>query len=377
MYEVISKLRGIASSLDPFTHWNDPSIEKLKAIAKEVDKSWSQSWLGYHSNVYYEDLQPPPPGAHFSKEWGLDHDNMIRYTTGEWIEFNRDQITQHLLDLVGNPDIDSLIEESMKVVDTFTDSLNGALSIIEAGHIRKKDSLCEKISKDIEKTKVITVNDYIQFRRPSGQQMSRDSIAIEKGLIVPPHIEIEAKAFSIEAPYKACRTLQKYLIKLASHLENVQKISIGETQLGSNVFVGHGKSVLWREIKDFMTDRLGLPVDEFNRVPVAGITNVDRLKQMLNQAAIAFLVMTAEDEQTDGAIRARQNVIHEVGLFQGRLGFTKAIVILEEGCEEFSNIQGLGQIRFPKGQVSACYEEIRLVLEREGLLGEGEESVDK
>ena len=42
----------------------------------------------------------------------------------------------------------------------------------------------------------------------------------------------------------------------------------------------------------------------------------------------------------------------------------------------FSNIQGLGQIRFPKGQVSACYEEIRLVLEREGLLGEDEESVD-
>jgi hypothetical protein len=58
------------------------------------------------------------------------------------------------------------------------------------------------------------------------------------------------------------------------------------------------------------------------------------------------------------------------------LGFTKAIVILEEGCEEFSNIQGLGQIRFPKGQVSACYEEIRLVLEREGLLGEDEESID-
>ena len=120
-----------------------------------------------------------------------------------------------------------------------------------------------------------------------------------------------------------------------SSLENVQKISIGETRQGSNVFVGHGKSALWREIKDFMTDRLGLPVDEFNRVPVAGITNVDRLKQMLDQAAIAFLVMTAEDEQADGAIRARQNVIHEVGLFQGRLGFTKAIVILEEGCEEF------------------------------------------
>ncbi len=62
------------------------------------------------------------------------------------------------------------------------------------------------------------------------------------------------------------------------------------------------------------------------------------------------------------------NVIHEVGLFQGRLGFTKAIVLLEEGCEEFSNIEGLGQIRFPKGNIAAKFEEIRQVLERESVL---------
>ena len=78
--------------------------------------------------------------------------------------------------------------------------------------------------------------------------------------------------------------------------------------------------------------------------------------------------MTAEDEQKDNLMRARMNVIHEVGLFQGRLGFKKAIVLLEEGCEEFSNIVGLGQIRFPKGKIKAAFEEIRETLEREGLI---------
>ncbi|SSC66217.1 unnamed protein product [Ciceribacter selenitireducens ATCC BAA-1503] len=63
------------------------------------------------------------------------------------------------------------------------------------------------------------------------------------------------------------------------------------------------------------------------------------------------------------------NVVHEMGLFQGRLGFMRAIVLLEDGCEEFSNIQGLGQIRFPKGNVAAAFEEVRMVLEREGLVG--------
>jgi hypothetical protein len=51
------------------------------------------------------------------------------------------------------------------------------------------------------------------------------------------------------------------------------------------------------------------------------------------------------------------------------LGFPKGIVLLEEGCEEFSNIEGLGQIRFPKGNIRAVFEDIRAVLEREKLLG--------
>ena len=37
-------------------------------------------------------------------------------------------------------------------------------------------------------------------------------------------------------------------------------------------------------------------------------------------------------------------------------------------CEEFSNIHGLGQIRFPKGNIAAKFDDIRAVLEREGLL---------
>jgi predicted nucleotide-binding protein len=88
---------------------------------------------------------------------------------------------------------------------------------------------------------------------------------------------------------------------------------------------------------------------------------------MLDQAAFAFLVMTAEDEHADTSLHARENVIHEVGLFQGRLGKRKAIILLEEGCSEFSNVIGLGQIRFPRGNISACFEEVRRVLERETI----------
>ena len=140
------------------------------------------------------------------------------------------------------------------------------------------------------------------------------------------------------------------------------------TNKGTTVCIGHGRSPLWRELKDFLVERLHIKVDEFNSIPTAGIATTERLSGMLDAAAFAFLIMTAEDEQADGKFHARLNVVHETGLFQGRLGFKKAIILLEDGCEEFSNVHGLGQIRFPKGNISAQFEEIRRVLERERVI---------
>lgn len=158
-----------------------------------------------------------------------------------------------------------------------------------------------------------------------------------------------------------------HLARIVDGLENLPAVT--QTALyGRRIFIGHGKSPLWRELKDFIVDRLNLPWDEFNREAVAGYSTTDRLGTMLSQAAFAFLVMTAEEEHADATLHARPNVIHEVGLFQGHLGLTRAIVLLEEGCSEFSNIIGLSQIRFPHDDIKARFEEVRRVLEREGLL---------
>jgi predicted nucleotide-binding protein len=158
--------------------------------------------------------------------------------------------------------------------------------------------------------------------------------------------------------------------RAARHIDRMSSPQTRVTQqVGTNVFIGHGRSLLWHQLKDFIQDRLQLPVDEFNRVPIAGITNIDRLSRMLDEAAVAFLVLTAEDERVDGTMTARLNVVHEVGLFQGRLEFGRAIVMVEEDCEGFTNIEGLGQIRFPAGNIAASFENVRQLVERERLIG--------
>ena len=133
-------------------------------------------------------------------------------------------------------------------------------------------------------------------------------------------------------------------------------------------FIGHGGSPEWLKLKDFLENTLKLPYEEFNRIPQAGkITSVS-LKEMLESCCMAFLIMTGEDEHTDGTLHARSNVIHEIGLFQAQLGYERAIILQEEGCEVFSNIHGITYIPFPKGNIEAAFEKIRRVLQRESIL---------
>ena len=76
-----------------------------------------------------------------------------------------------------------------------------------------------------------------------------------------------------------------------SHISRQQTVLLPEAAVGTNIFIGHGRSAVWRELKDFIEDRLGLQTDEFNRVSVVGNTNTKRLGEMLDSAAMAFLVM--------------------------------------------------------------------------------------
>lgn len=343
----------------------DP-LNALSKAAHEVGEAWSGSWFGYHARVYYADLRPPPPGAHFDMQWGL----MGRFqgSTGDWREYDFDAVRDVIHHMAGKPDLDAIksdLGESAKVIETKRDE---AISIIESLHGANRDSFVDRQLEAIREAKVYTPQDYLEAKRPSGKFSSHDTTALSQGLRVPPHEAVLAEVFHARSIQKNAETLIVELNKLASHLDRLSRKTRAAERIGTNVFIGHGRSVVWRDLKDFIQDRLRLPWDEFNRVPVAGVTNIARLSEMLDSAAIALIVLTSEDEQKDGTMHARMNVIHEAGLFQGRLGFTKAILLLEEGCEEFSNVQGLGQIRFPAGNIKAAFEEIRRVLEREGLL---------
>jgi predicted nucleotide-binding protein len=368
------ELFALADRLDEASRSPDleaasPALERLDECAATVGRAFSGSWLGYHARVYYSDLQAPPPGAHFSQEWGLmDMSFTSMGSVGDWREFQSEAILDHIRTQADNPDLAAVAAGSEHAGELFQECTSEIRSILLTENTGDHDTYLSKLLTDLEALQLFTPMEILDHWSPKGQKMTRDTIVLGQGTQIPPHMVIKAENQSIRQSFGICAAAAKITRQAASHVQRKSRQQVRDARIGTNVFIGHGRSPLWRELKDFIQGRLQLPWDEFNRVPVAGVTNQARLAEMLEAAAVAFMIMTAEDETAEGAMQARMNVIHEVGLFQGRLGFTKAIVVLEEGCAEFSNIQGLGQIRFPAGNIGACFEEIRLVLEREGLL---------
>ena len=160
------------------------------------------------------------------------------------------------------------------------------------------------------------------------------------------------------------------IVNILDIFENAQSDSMEQfpdsySKNEPKIYIGHGSSQIWRELKDHLSDQHSFDVIAYETGSRAGHTIRDILEEMSSEATIAFLIHTAEDKMKNDESQSRANVIHETGLFQGKLGFSKSIVLLEEGCKEFSNISGIQQIRFPRGKIRETFGDVIATIKRE------------
>jgi predicted nucleotide-binding protein len=104
---------------------------------------------------------------------------------------------------------------------------------------------------------------------------------------------------------------------------------------------------------------LGLATIAYESESRTGESIIPILEQMLEQATFAVLILSAEDETPSGSRRARQNVFHEAGLFQRKLGFRRSVLLLQESIEAFTNIYGLQHIPFSGDKVEQSFYELQ------------------
>lgn len=132
----------------------------------------------------------------------------------------------------------------------------------------------------------------------------------------------------------------------------------------SKIFISHGHDELAKhKLKDFIRDRLNMEPVVLGEQPDLGLTIVEKLEHYGKECHFALVLLTSDDETATGGMRARQNVIHELGYFHGLFGRKRVLLLKETGVELFSNISGLIYKEFPKGSLSSVFEDIRLAIE--------------
>ena len=130
---------------------------------------------------------------------------------------------------------------------------------------------------EVEAIRMVDETDILERWRSRGHVVTRDMLALNQGTRGPGHMRVLAKVAVASCPYMAAKEMSRLARRIAIHAE---ALGLGAAPLSNraiplHVFIGHGRSALWRELKDHIKDDLGLQPDEFNRVPVAGVATSD------------------------------------------------------------------------------------------------------
>lgn len=139
-----------------------------------------------------------------------------------------------------------------------------------------------------------------------------------------------------------------------SMLERVETI-MGLIRHVRRVFVTHGHDPAWHEVQSFIEKECQpkLPTLELAHAASLGRTIIEKLDAESQNCSFAVIVMTGDDIAED-EVRVRENVIHEIGFFQGRYGRDRVCLVHEDGVNVPSNLSGIVYCPFPKGRVSAA-----------------------
>jgi hypothetical protein len=179
LFEIAKKLNEAAAERE--SDEIAQPLALLEEAANQVKRSFSGSWLGYHSRVYYEELLPPPPGANFSQEWGLkDLSHTSLGSRGDWCEYDKEEVKKHICKLAKNPNLKPPNDASDKAAEVFDKSKSEVLSIFENELDHKPDAFISKLKTDLESFERMSSFEVAQHWCPKGQIMTRDMIAWAK-----------------------------------------------------------------------------------------------------------------------------------------------------------------------------------------------------
>lgn len=178
-----------------------------------------------------------------------------------------------------------------------------------------------------------------------------------------PSVEMTSPRPDVPAIWHFSRAQMERLVRDIDQVLEVRANSAllaPKAQAPRRVFISHGRSKDWLSVQPFIEKDLKLATLELAQEPNLGQTLIEKLVANSTRCDSAVIVMTGDDLLEDEA-RVRENVMHEIGYFQGRYGRNAVILLHEDGVHVPTNLGGIAYVPFPNGRIESAFH----VLNRE------------
>lgn len=181
---------------------------------------------------------------------------------------------------------------------------------------------------------------------------------------------------SSRVPYLIINTLNSAK-ELQSYIDTILKLHLSaksqelkeDPHKKPKIFIGHGRNEIVRhKVKNFVRDRLGYETLVLQELASSGLTIIEKLEQYGRLADYAILILTADDITDQGKARARQNVLQELGWFQGVLGRKSTAILCQSGVEIASNLAGVVYLEFKDNDVEIVFDTLRKEIENSVII---------
>jgi len=295
--------------------------------------------------------------AYATENWGEE----------EWRQFGRDTGTIEILNQhprlyrslgFGDPDYaDAAIEAMGKVLREAPEKNSGDLGRMEIVADAMPELRAWILRKNAPPRTTLRFIEYLRAMRPAdvpsawrgdiGSPADR-VVAGKKPAVVspvePPHIVAEADSVpEIVAPSRATKVAKEINLKSETPPEPTK------------IFIVHGHDeTALNAIRVFVTQQTGIMPVSLAEEPGAGDTIIEKFERIGGEAKFVIVLLTPDDvgqsvgDQNAGRainLRARQNVVLELGYFIGKMS-RKSVVVVDAGVERPSDLAGLSYVAY-------------------------------
>jgi predicted nucleotide-binding protein len=168
------------------------------------------------------------------------------------------------------------------------------------------------------------------------------------GLDYDAHDAVEARQYLAEGKVRSIQLLQKAITALEDDIADCEPAPVRATApLAANkVFVVHGHDEAALQAVARFLEQIGLEAIVLREQPDRGRTIIEKFQECAGHVGFAVVLLTPDDVAGSvaapaSALRARQNVIFELGYFAGKLGRGRACLLRKGNVEIPSDLYGV------------------------------------